>query len=100
MNWAALDIPQTGELNGQVRYFKHGFGCAVGLLNGAVDFDFGSAGEIDGFNTGRLAGFAGILLQEYGFSSENELRKVFDAEVKYGRIRYSGYVIYYLDNKD
>ena len=96
MDWIALDIPQIGELNGGVGYFKHGAGCAVQLPDGPVDFDFGSAGEIDGFNAGRLSIFARNQPHDYGFASEKEVTKVFDAEVKSGRIRYSGNVNYYL----
>lgn len=99
MDWIALDIPYTGELNGKVAYFKHGAGCGVHLPHRAVDFDFGAAGEIDGFDPGRLGVFASTRLYEYGFASENEVARVFDAALEAGTIRYSGNVVYYLADK-
>lgn len=99
MDWIALDIPHIGELNGGVGYFKHGAGCAVQLPPWPVDFDFGTPGKIDGFDPGRLGVFAGTRQNEYGFSSENEVARVFDAALKAGTIRYSGNILYYLADK-
>lgn len=56
--WACSGVPQVSELLGGVRYFKHGFGCAVHLPSGTVDFDFGEHGEINGFDLSRLQAFA------------------------------------------
>jgi hypothetical protein len=95
-SWAGLDIPHRGELNGQIRYFKHGYGCAVRFPSNAVDFDFGSNGEIDGFDAWRLVGFAGTRLGAYGFSSEAELKATFTAAVDRGELCFSGYLLYYL----
>lgn len=95
-DWADADIPEHGELKGGTRYFKHGFGCAVCFPTGAVDFDFGDEGEIDGFNVGRLAGFAGSRLPEYGFATGDALKTCFREEVAAGSLVYSGYILYYL----
>ena len=99
-SWAGLDIPQRGELNDQIRYYKHGYGCAVHFPNGAVDFDFGQNGEIDRFDAWRLLGFAGAGLRGYGFSSEEELKSVFNAAVQSGALRFSGYLLYYLSQRN
>jgi hypothetical protein len=95
-SWVDMDIPQIGELKGQIRYYKHGHGCAVHFPSKAVDFDFGSNGEISGFDASRLAGFAGTRLRAYGFSSEAELKEAFNAAVERGELRFSGYMLYYL----
>jgi len=95
-DWVDADIPEHGELKGGIRYFKHGFGCAVHLLTGAVDFDFGDHGEIDGFNVGRLAGFANSRLPEYGFATEDALKECFKEEAAAGSMVYSGYILYYV----
>jgi len=96
MAWMVLDTSHIDKLDGQVEYFKHGAGCAVRLPDGPVDFDFGRAGEIDGFDAGRLGLFARNRLHEYGFSSESEVQRVFGAALEAGKIRYSGDVLYYL----
>jgi len=95
-DWVATNIPRRGELNGAIPYFKHGYGCKVGLPTGAVDFDFGLNGEIDGFDAWRLAGFASSRLSEYGFSSEGALNEYFKAEAAAGSLVYSGYLLYYI----
>ena len=73
IEWVCMDIPQLGKLIGGIPYFKHGFGCKVKLPRGAVDFDFGEQGQINGFDLWRLLDFAGSRLFEYGFSSEAAL---------------------------
>lgn len=94
--WASTPIPQEGELKGGVPYRKHGFGCLVLLPERNVDFDFGSGGEIDGFDVMRLAEFAGPDLVEYGFQTLDDLIACFHLEVAAGRLVYSEYVLYYL----
>jgi hypothetical protein len=94
--WAANGIPQRGKFEGDISYFKHGYGCAVGLPAGTVDFDFGEHGETGGFDPWRLAGFAGRKLSEYGFSSERALEECFKAELAAGSLVYSGYILYYV----
>ena len=96
VDWVVSDIPQRGELEGAVRYFKHGYGCAVHLPTGTVDFDFGPHGEIHGFDAWRLAGFASDKLSDYGFADEDALTACFNAEVAAGSLVYSGYILYYL----
>jgi hypothetical protein len=94
--WVGTDIPKRGELEGGVRYFKHGYGCAVSLPTGTVDFDFGAHGDIHGFDAWRLAGFAGDKLSAYGFADEDAMTECFNAEVAAGTLVYSGYIHYYV----
>ncbi|WP_377707742.1 DUF6896 domain-containing protein [Pseudomonas protegens] len=95
-DWVGTDIPDQGELAGGIRYFKHGYGCAVHLPTATVSFDFGEQGEIDGVTLSRLAGFAENRLVEYGFTDEDELKHCFDNEVAAGSLVYSGYILYYV----
>ena len=89
-------IPSRGDLGGGVCYHKHGYGFAVHARSWHVDFDFGDAGQIDGFDAWRLASFAGGKLAKYGFASVDELRCAFAAAVDACELRYSGYILYYL----
>ena len=98
--WAGLDIPQRGELQGGVRYFKHGYGCAVNLPSGKVDFDFGAEGKIDGFDLWRLVGFAEGRLITYGFSSEQDVKSAFQLAEQSGEIVRSDYILFYLAGTD
>ena len=98
--WVGLDIPQRGELQGGVRYFKHGYGCAVNLPSGKVDFDFGAEGQIDGFDLWRLVGFAEGRLIAYGFSSEQDVKSAFQSAEQSGKIVRSDYILYYLAGAD
>ena len=94
--WVETDISQHGKLLGGISYFKHGYGCAVNLPSGKVDFDFGDEGQIDGFDIWRLTGFAKGRLSEYGFSTENEVKVAFEDAIKSGSILQSNYILCYV----
>lgn len=93
--WACNGIAQSGVLGRGVKYFKHGYGCAVHLEGGTVDFDFGADGETNGFDAWRLSNFAGRRLARYGFASETELEACFRAAVEAGSFISSGYNLHY-----
>lgn len=95
-DWVGYDIPQRGQLAGGVSYFKHGYGCAVFLPSGKVDFDFGAEGQINGFDLGRLTHFAGTRLKNYGFPSEQTIKSTFQMAIESGEIVPSAYILYYL----
>lgn len=95
-DWLGYDIPQRGVLVGGVNYFKHGFGCAVYLPSGSVDFDFGAEGQIDGFDLWRLTNFAGKRLKNYGFPSEQSIKSAFQLAIESGEIVPSAYILHYL----
>ncbi len=95
-DWVGTGIPPRGELDGGIAYFKHGYGCAVKLPAGEVDFDFGEHGEIDGFDAWRLTRFAGPRLPSYGFSDAAALNECFKAEVAAGSVVFSGYILHYI----
>lgn len=94
--WTGFDIPARGTLEGGVPYFKHGYGCAVRLPSGSVDFDFGANGEIDGFDSWRLLSFAGEKLSEYGFADDAAMQACFKSEFAAGSLIFSGYILYYV----
>ncbi len=94
--WARNPLPSAGELAGGVPYRKHGYGCAVQLPQGTVEFDFGPRGEINGFDDWRLAVFAGPGLGRYGLRSEDELSALFRRHVEAGELQASGFVLHYL----
>jgi len=94
--WAINGIPQSGMLHGGVRYYKHGYGCAVHLRSEVVDFDFGANGETNGFDLWRLSAFASDNLLQYGFKDEDALKSAFEEAVASEEFQYSGYILYYL----
>ena len=94
--WTGVDIPARGMLEGGVPYFKHGYGCAVRLPGNSVDFDFGANGEIDGFDSWRLASYAGERISQYGFEDEAAMRACFKSEIEAGSLIFSGYILYYV----
>lgn len=72
--WTAFPM-QNGEVRPGVSVFKHGFGCSVKGPGLVVDFDFGTHGQTDGFDIGRLQAFASRRPDFYGFSSTTEMRR-------------------------
>ncbi len=61
-----------------------------------MDFDFGAEGQTNGFDLWRLSCFAEDKLSVYRFTSEEELKHVFEESVRAGEIVYSGYILHYL----
>lgn len=94
LRWLYSDIPIKGVLDGGIEYFKHGAGCTVYLPDGAVDFDFGELGEINGFDLWRLSLFAGEKLSEYGFESQGTLEMSFGIAVSRGHLVCSDGIFY------
>lgn len=84
--WLMTEIAQSGVLDGNIRYHKHGVGCAIWLPNGPVDFDFGEGGEIDGFSVSRVAAFAAANLEFYGFETPGEIKDAFAHAIEAGEI--------------
>lgn len=96
MQWVGIDIPHNGQLDGGVAYEKHGAGCRVHLPDGAVDFDFGRQGEINGFDTWRLFLFARERLSTYGIESEDVLETYFEKATSEGYLVRSDDFLYYV----
>lgn len=87
--WLRAEVPGIGILDGGVKYFKHGAGCEVRLETGAVDFDFGDNGEIDGFDLWRLTKFCRESLPCFGFDSEEQIEQSFNAALACGELEQS-----------
>jgi hypothetical protein len=95
--WAISGINQRGELKNGIKYFKHGYGCAVHLSSGPVDFDFGPKGEYNGFDEWRLWGFLQNSKLPKFFKSESELKQEFRRAIENGELTFSGYILYFLN---
>ena len=78
--WALNGMAQHGVLPSGATYAKHGYGCHVNLADGQVDFDFGGAGEVDGFDAWRLWRYADPRSDIYGPTSyaalDNQLKSL------------------------
>ena len=83
--WAGIGLP-NGDLLPGYRIFKHGFGCSVKGPGLAVDFDFGNAGQIDGFDIGRLQAFATRRPDLFGFASFDQIRRTLAEATECGEI--------------
>jgi len=97
--WACNSLDQRGRLSDGSQYFKHGYGCAIKGTSGTVDFDFGACGEIDGFDASRLWGFAVTSKRDFGYASEKEIDAAIKKAMSEGSLRYSGYMLYYVNEK-
>lgn len=95
-DWSQMEIPHHGVLDGNVPYYKHGYGCTVSLPSSRVDFDFGKHGEINGFDSWRLVSFAKSNLVAYGFDTFESLEDAFQEALQRGEIVWSEPTIYYL----
>ncbi|MBS1704223.1 MAG: hypothetical protein JST12_21345 [Armatimonadetes bacterium] len=75
---------QMGTFVGDIRFFCHGYGIAVNLPSGVLDFDFGLNGEVDGVNVHWAIQFVQKRLGEFGYSSESELKQAFEDAIAAG----------------
>ncbi len=97
-DWIESNIPNTGELDGGVKYYKHGAGCLIKLSTGDIDFDFGVQGEVGGFNFWWLIRFAGKKLTAYGFRNEDEVAEYLDDALDKGELICPDHDLYYISN--
>lgn len=91
-----LDIPAQGELNGGIRYFKHGYGFWVHLPEGKVDFDVGQYGEIDGFDEWRLWAFCQHRTNTYEFGTQQALLDCVGHALNEGKLAATSHNLYYV----
>ncbi|MCL6358776.1 hypothetical protein EXT49_01765 [Pectobacterium polaris] len=96
--WIESDIPSSGELDGGVKYYKHGAGCRVELNSGSVDFDFGGQGEVGGFNSWWLTYFAGKNLTDYGFRNYDDVADHLNKALDDGELIFPEHDLYYFAN--
>lgn len=96
--WIKSDIPSVGELDGGIKYYKHGAGCRVELDSGIVDFDFGEQGEIGGFNSWWLTSFAGKNLIAYGFRNYDDVEGHLKKALNDGELIFPDHDLYYFAN--
>ena len=100
-NWGP-PIEQVGMLDGKLKYFFHGIGCAVNITETeVVDFDYGSNGRIDGFDHWRLWSFVDDRKNIYPSITSGDIKRwlaealeaeeiVRPATEKYGSLLYFG----------
>ena len=99
ITWSLMDVPDQIALPDGFSYFKHGFGCAVHGPEWRVDFDFGTRGEIDGFDAHRLYFFANGRLDEYGFATAEEIEDAVRSAHQAGDVTFSGYALYFVSKQ-
>lgn len=97
-DWIDARIDFDGTLDCGIRFLKHGAGCTVFLPTGAVDFDFGQQGEINGIDPWKLLCFARGQLSSYGFT-ELSFREEFAKAVQSGELVLSDDNLHYVANE-
>jgi len=83
--WTAQTV-QNGEFLPGFSMFKHGFGCSVKGPGVTVDFDVGTSGQTDGFDSGRLQAFATRRRDLYGFPSLADIRRTLAEATEHGEV--------------
>ena len=95
IEWASLDIPQRGETDDGIRYFKHGYGVKMNDGSRRIDIDLGAAGEMDGFDAWRLFDFATQNKIDTPYSGYKDVEKAIETAVQEGELEFSGYILFY-----
>ena len=97
--WITLQIEQCGKTSNGLKYFKHGFGVAIKYKGWEIDIDFGSEGEIDGFNACKLFHFASANEFQIPYKNEGEIESDLKRAVADDEVKQSGNIFYYIRNK-
>lgn len=96
--WIESDIPLVGNLDGGIKYYKHGAGCLVMLEAGEVDFDFGPQGEIGGFNLWWLTRFVETGISAYSLKNKTEIAQHLKDSIDRGELICPDGDLYYIAN--
>ncbi|WP_317418757.1 MULTISPECIES: DUF6896 domain-containing protein [unclassified Morganella (in: enterobacteria)] len=96
--WIQYSIPDSGELDGGIKYYKHGAGCLVKLNSGHIDFDFGERGEAGGFNSWWLTCFAGKNIAAYGFINYDDIAEHLNKALSDGELICPDHDLCYIAN--
>lgn len=96
--WIQYSIPGAGELDGGIKYYKHGAGCLVELNSGNIDFDFGEQGEIGGFNSWWLTCFAEKNITAYGFRNYDDVAEHLNKALSDGELIHPDHDLCYIAN--
>lgn len=96
--WIQYSIPGAGELDGGIKYYKHGAGCLVELNSGNIDFDFGEQGEIGGFNSWWLTCFAEKNITAYGFRNYDDVAEHLNKALSDGELIRPDHDLCYIAN--
>ena len=77
--WALNGVENSGTLNNDASFRKHGYGICVTMGGIDVDFDFGPKGEIQAPDSFRLATFIEGREERFGFKSVQEMERLYEA---------------------
>ena len=96
MNWHhQADSSSVPYEKRNIKIFPHGYGLSMKTPEFWIDFDFGDAGEINGFDAGRLLTYNQKNTMINCLDTLDQFQNIIDQEVQNGNLKYSGYINYY-----
>lgn len=85
-DWQSLDVALFAQLEEDITFEKHEYGCTVTFISGPIRIDFNKAGNGNGVRLDNLSSFAGNVLTDYGFRDAVELASAFRSSVAEGSL--------------
>lgn len=86
ITWFFLDIEPVGKTSCGIKYSKHGIGLRMETDHIDLDFDFGGAGELDGFDPWKIWKFIEANKIKCPYKSFKEIYDLFIQAEKEGKL--------------
>lgn len=83
-DWQSHNVPSFAQLEEDITFEKHEYGCTVTFAPGPIKIEFNEAGKGNGVRLENLSSFAGNVVTDYGFKDADELAVAFRSAVATG----------------
>lgn len=83
-DWQSNGVPSFAQLEEDITFEKHEYGCTVTFVPGPIKIEFNEAGKGNGVRLENLPSFAGNVVTDYGFKDADELAVAFRSAVATG----------------
>lgn len=83
-DWQSSNVPAFAQLEEDITFEKHDYGCTVTFVPGTIKIEFNEAGKGNGVRLENLPSFAGNAVTDYGFKDADELAIAFRSAVADG----------------
>lgn len=83
-DWQSPTVPSFAQLEEDITFEKHDYGCTVTFVPGPIKVEFNEAGKGHGVRLENLSSFAGNVVTDYGFKDADELAAAFRSAIATG----------------
>lgn len=86
-DWQSPNVPAFAQLEEDITFEKHDYGCTVTFVPGPIKIEFNESGKGNAVRMENLLSFAGNVVTNYGFRDADELAVAFRSAVATGALK-------------